>query len=206
MAAACFLLYAMVQFRDSILMRPHPAFWRVIHAMAILYCTSLVFLLMQAKELGRGYLAVIDPALGALFICCPHVLSPPKSHSCNVLLYLHRQRTAVGEPEGICHSEELGYGGGRGLLNKAAMGKKIGLCGEASLDAMYPPVFSCHHLSLHTMSQEYCFGRLDAEARGSRVMWGWGCRSIIISPPGEGSFYKYIFPRIKCMFFSQNNL
>ena len=103
MAAACFLLYAMVQFRDSILMRPHPAFWRVIHAMAILYCTSLVFLLMQAKELGRGYLAVIDPALGALFICRPHVLSPPKSHNCNVLVYLHRQRTAVGEPEGICH-------------------------------------------------------------------------------------------------------
>ena len=76
---------------------------------------------MQAKELGRGYLAVIDPALGALFICRPHVLSPPKSHNCNVLVYLHRQRTAVGEPEGICHSEELGYGGGRGLLNKAAM-------------------------------------------------------------------------------------
>ena len=125
MAAACFLLYAMVQFRDSILMRPHPAFWRVIHAMAILYCTSLVFLLMQAKELGRGYLAVIDPALGALFICRPHVLSPPKSHSCNVLVYLHRQRTAVGEPEGICHSEELGYGGGRGLLIRRQWARKL---------------------------------------------------------------------------------
>ena len=70
---------------------------------------------------GRGYLAVIDPALGALFICRPHVLPTPKSHNCNVLVYLHRQRTAVGEPEGIRHSEELGYGGGRGFLNKAAM-------------------------------------------------------------------------------------
>ena len=60
------------------------------------------------------------------------------------------------------------------------------LCGEASLDAMYPPVFSCRHLSLHTMSQEYSFGRLDVEPRGSRVMWGWGCRSIIISPQKKG--------------------
>lgn len=61
---ACFLLYATLQFRDSILMRPHPAFWRFIHGAAIIYFLGLVFLFMQPKRWGREWLQVFDAELG----------------------------------------------------------------------------------------------------------------------------------------------
>eukprot|EP01043_Picozoa_sp_COSAG02_P016831 COSAG02_NODE_749_length_17699_cov_13.252727_2_plen_454_part_00 len=62
--ACCFLLYATLQFRDSILMRPHPAFWRFVHASAIIYFLGLVFLFMQPKRWGREWLQAFDSELG----------------------------------------------------------------------------------------------------------------------------------------------
>lgn len=62
--ACCFLLYATLQFRDSILMRPHPAFWRFVHGAAIIYFLGLVFLFMQPKHWGREWLQAFDSELG----------------------------------------------------------------------------------------------------------------------------------------------
>ena len=59
-----FLVYAALQFRDGILLRPHPVFWRLIHGMAIIYLLGLVFLFMQPKRWGREWLQIFDPELG----------------------------------------------------------------------------------------------------------------------------------------------
>ncbi|CAG8438723.1 2400_t:CDS:2 [Scutellospora calospora] len=42
-----FLLFAMLQFRDGPFIRPHPAFWRVVLGLGVLYQMFLVFLLFQ---------------------------------------------------------------------------------------------------------------------------------------------------------------
>ena len=45
--SSLFICYGAVQFRDGILMRPHPMVWRIVHAIGILYIVCLAFLLYQ---------------------------------------------------------------------------------------------------------------------------------------------------------------
>ena len=42
-----FIFYGAIQFRDGLLMRPHPMVWRVVHAIGILYLVFLAFCLYQ---------------------------------------------------------------------------------------------------------------------------------------------------------------
>lgn len=62
--ALVFLGYCMVQMRDSLILRPHPAFWRVVHGAGILYLLALVVLLMQnadgARALARFFMTSLD--------------------------------------------------------------------------------------------------------------------------------------------------
>ena len=46
-AGALFLVYCVTQLRDSMMLRPHPAFWRLVHGCCILYLLGLVFMLCQ---------------------------------------------------------------------------------------------------------------------------------------------------------------
>ncbi|RIB12286.1 phosphatidyl serine synthase-domain-containing protein [Gigaspora rosea] len=59
-----FLLFAMLQFRDGPFIRPHPAIWRVVLGLGVLYQMFLVFLLFQNKRDARYIISCIDPSLG----------------------------------------------------------------------------------------------------------------------------------------------
>lgn len=63
-AIISFLLFSMVQFRDGPFIRPHPAFWRIILGINLLYELALVFLLFQDLKSARQMMIYIDPSLG----------------------------------------------------------------------------------------------------------------------------------------------
>ncbi|ELU38241.1 phosphatidylserine synthase 2 [Rhizoctonia solani AG-1 IA] len=54
----------MVQFRDGPFIRPHPAFWRIVLGVNLLYELALVFLLFQDLDSARTMMTYIDPNLG----------------------------------------------------------------------------------------------------------------------------------------------
>lgn len=63
-AAGVFLLYSMLQMRDSIFMRPHPAVWRVVMGAGVIYLVILVFLLFQSPEDARNLVHYLDNRSG----------------------------------------------------------------------------------------------------------------------------------------------
>jgi len=58
-----FLVFSMLQFRDGPFIRPHPAFWRVVLGINLLYELALVFLLFQDLPAARRMMLILDPAL-----------------------------------------------------------------------------------------------------------------------------------------------
>ncbi|KAG5643339.1 hypothetical protein DXG03_001058 [Asterophora parasitica] len=63
-AIASFLTFSMIQFRDGPFIRPHPAFWRIVLGVNLLYELALVFLLFQDLGTARVMMTYIDPNLG----------------------------------------------------------------------------------------------------------------------------------------------
>lgn len=63
-AISFFLLFSMLQFRDGPFIRPHPAFWRIVLGINLLYELALVFLLFQDLNTARQMMKYIDPSLG----------------------------------------------------------------------------------------------------------------------------------------------
>lgn len=63
-AITAFLTFSMLQFRDGPFIRPHPAFWRIILGLNLLYELALVFLLFQDLPTARLMLTYIDSNLG----------------------------------------------------------------------------------------------------------------------------------------------
>ncbi|KAB5595898.1 hypothetical protein CTheo_662 [Ceratobasidium theobromae] len=59
-----FLLFSMIQFRDGPFIRPHPAFWRIVLGINLLYELALVFLLFQDLGSARIMMTYLDPNLG----------------------------------------------------------------------------------------------------------------------------------------------
>ncbi|KAJ2448879.1 hypothetical protein EV183_005204 [Coemansia sp. RSA 2336] len=66
LSALCsvFVVVSVVLFRDGPFVRPHPAFWRAVLALNVLYEMFLVFLLFQSKRTGRQIMTFFDPGLG----------------------------------------------------------------------------------------------------------------------------------------------
>jgi phosphatidylserine synthase 2 len=54
----------MIQFRDGPFIRPHPAFWRAVLGVNLLYELALVFLLFQDLDSARKMMTLIDSTLG----------------------------------------------------------------------------------------------------------------------------------------------
>ncbi|KAI0059613.1 PSS-domain-containing protein [Artomyces pyxidatus] len=77
-AISGFLLFSMIQFRDGPFIRPHPAFWRVVLGVNLLYELALVFLLFQDLQSARVMMTYMDPKLG--------VPLPEKSYAENCAL------------------------------------------------------------------------------------------------------------------------
>ncbi|KAG0591947.1 hypothetical protein KC19_1G214000 [Ceratodon purpureus] len=61
---AVFLGYCLLQAPSTILIRPHPAFWRFIHGIAVVYLVFLTFLLFQKRVDARRFLKNLHPDLG----------------------------------------------------------------------------------------------------------------------------------------------
>ena len=58
--AATFLAFSALQGPNSVMVRPHPVVWRLVHRLAILYLLALVFLLFQGKDEARALLKVLS--------------------------------------------------------------------------------------------------------------------------------------------------
>lgn len=54
----------MVQFKDGLFYRPHPAFWRVVKGGAVVYLVFMVWLLFQNAHDARQIWTYVDPKLG----------------------------------------------------------------------------------------------------------------------------------------------
>jgi phosphatidylserine synthase 2 len=54
----------MIQFRDGPFIRPHPAFWRMVLGVNLLYELALVFLLFEDLNSARNMMKILDPSLG----------------------------------------------------------------------------------------------------------------------------------------------
>ncbi|XP_006462960.1 hypothetical protein AGABI2DRAFT_224623 [Agaricus bisporus var. bisporus H97] len=63
-AIVAFLMFSMIQFRDGPFIRPHPAFWRAVLGVNLLYELGVVFLLFQDLQTARHMMTYIDPKLG----------------------------------------------------------------------------------------------------------------------------------------------
>ena len=61
---AAYLLYSTLQGPDTHMSRPHPAIWKVMHGLFVLYMLFLVFLLCQETVDARGALKFLSPDLG----------------------------------------------------------------------------------------------------------------------------------------------
>ncbi|CAH3024348.1 unnamed protein product [Porites evermanni] len=61
---AVFLLFGVTQIRDGPFKRPHPAFWRLILCLSVIYELALIFLLFQTTDDARQLLKYLDEDLG----------------------------------------------------------------------------------------------------------------------------------------------
>jgi len=62
--AGIFLLFSMLQMRDSIFQRPHPAVWRIVMGAGVIYLIILVFLLFQSPQDARALVHLLDNRSG----------------------------------------------------------------------------------------------------------------------------------------------
>src|ERR1700733_13874258 len=106
----------MIQFRDGPFIRPHPALWRIVLGVNLLYELVLVFLLFQDLDTARSMMVLIDSNLG--------VPLPEKSYAENCFLtpaniwvrpinqYVFRSSTKVQNALDIfCVAHTLGWFG-----------------------------------------------------------------------------------------------
>jgi hypothetical protein len=56
-----FATYAATQFKDSLMVRPHPMLWRIIHGVAVVYLLTMVFLAMQTLSNARVLVRLLSP-------------------------------------------------------------------------------------------------------------------------------------------------
>lgn len=59
-----FLFIGVTQFGDGPFIRPHPALWRLVLSVSIVYLLFLIVLLFQTVGTGRQWMGLLDPALG----------------------------------------------------------------------------------------------------------------------------------------------
>lgn len=64
MCSAVLLLVGVLQFRDGPFIRPHPAVWRLVLGLSVLYEMVLLFVLFQEKNDMRSWLGLVDSELG----------------------------------------------------------------------------------------------------------------------------------------------
>ncbi|KAI5066816.1 hypothetical protein GOP47_0017344 [Adiantum capillus-veneris] len=76
---AVFLGYCLLQAPATILIRPHPSVWRLVHGIAVVYLVFLSFILFQARDDARQFMKYLHKDLG--------VELPEKSYGSDCRLY-----------------------------------------------------------------------------------------------------------------------
>jgi hypothetical protein len=61
-AVIVFLVVCILQMPDSLMVRPHPAYWRVVHGCGIVYLSLLAFLFVQNLDSSRQAVRYLAPA------------------------------------------------------------------------------------------------------------------------------------------------
>ncbi|CAH9114731.1 unnamed protein product [Cuscuta europaea] len=61
---AVYLAYSLLQAPSTVLTRPHPAIWRLVHGMAVIYLVLLTFFLFQKRDDARQFMKYLHPDLG----------------------------------------------------------------------------------------------------------------------------------------------
>ncbi|EPS57700.1 phosphatidyl serine synthase family protein, partial [Genlisea aurea] len=61
---AVYLAYSLLQAPSTLLIRPHPALWRLVHGLAVIYLVALTFLLFQNRDDARKFMRFLHPDLG----------------------------------------------------------------------------------------------------------------------------------------------
>jgi phosphatidylserine synthase 2 len=77
--ASFFVLFGVTQTPDGPFIRPHPALWRLVLCLSVLYEIVLIYILFQTVDDARQLLKNIDPSLG--------VPLPEKDYGGNCLIY-----------------------------------------------------------------------------------------------------------------------
>ncbi|XP_022727143.1 CDP-diacylglycerol--serine O-phosphatidyltransferase 1 isoform X2 [Durio zibethinus] len=77
---AVFLAYCLLQAPSTVLIRPHPAIWRLVHGMAVVYLVALTFLLFQKRDDARQFMKFLHPDLG--------VELPERSYGADCRIYI----------------------------------------------------------------------------------------------------------------------
>nr|CAD1842716.1 unnamed protein product [Ananas comosus var. bracteatus] len=77
-----FLSYSLLQAPSTVLIRPHPAIWRLVHGMAVVYLVALTFLLFQNRDDARQFMKYLHPDLG--------VELPERSYGADCRIYVPR--------------------------------------------------------------------------------------------------------------------
>ncbi|KEH44151.1 CDP-diacylglycerol--serine O-phosphatidyltransferase 1 isoform X1 [Medicago truncatula] len=77
---AVFLTYCLLQAPSTVLIRPHPAIWRLVHGVAVVYLVALTFLLFQKRDDARQFMKYLHPDLG--------VELPERSYGADCRVYL----------------------------------------------------------------------------------------------------------------------
>ena len=60
-AVGVFSVYAAVQFRDSLMVRPHPMLWRIVHGFGVIYFVLLAVLFVQTLDGARSIVRLLSP-------------------------------------------------------------------------------------------------------------------------------------------------
>ncbi|CAN0877045.1 CDP-diacylglycerol--serine O-phosphatidyltransferase 1 [Linum grandiflorum] len=83
---AVFLAYCLLQAPSTMLIRPHPAMWRLVHGMAVTYLVFLTFLLFQKRDDARQFMKFLHPDLG--------VELPERSYGADCRIYTPEHPTS----------------------------------------------------------------------------------------------------------------
>ncbi|EYU40802.1 hypothetical protein MIMGU_mgv1a007963mg [Erythranthe guttata] len=83
---AVFLAYSLLQAPSTVLIRPHPAIWRLVHGMAVIYLVALTFLLFQKRDDAREFMKFLHPDLG--------VELPERSYGADCRIYVPENPTS----------------------------------------------------------------------------------------------------------------
>ncbi|PKA49263.1 phosphatidylserine synthase 2 [Apostasia shenzhenica] len=79
-----FLAYSLLQAPSTVLIRPHPSIWRLVHGMAVIYLVALTFLLFQNRDDARQFMKFLHPDLG--------IELPERSYGTDCRIYVPNNR------------------------------------------------------------------------------------------------------------------